>query len=128
MGFWLFMLIMNLICPFTMIGFGKLFLNNAPKNINSGFGYRTRMSSINQDTWVFAHKYSGKIWYISGLVSLAPSIIIMLLIFNKSHDVIETIGVAIEAAQIVLLLSVIVPTEIALRKHFDKNGNRKETA
>ena len=26
MGFWIFMLIMDLLIPFTMIGFGKMFL------------------------------------------------------------------------------------------------------
>lgn len=126
MGFWIFMFFFDLICPFTMIGFGKLFLNNPPKNINSVFGYRTRMSSINQDTWLFAHKYAGKIWYISGLVSLALSVIVMLFTFGKSRDIIETAGVALEVIQLVLLVSVAIPTELALRKNFDKNGKRKE--
>ena len=29
MGFWIFMLIMDLLIPFTMIGFGKMFLKKA---------------------------------------------------------------------------------------------------
>lgn len=29
-GFWIFMLIMDLLVPFTMIGWGKLFLDKAP--------------------------------------------------------------------------------------------------
>ena len=41
MEFWIFMLIMDLILPFTMIGFGKYFMKKAPKEINSVFGYRT---------------------------------------------------------------------------------------
>lgn len=126
MGFWLFMFFMNLICPFTMIGFGSMFRNKAPQNINSVFGYRTHMSSINRDTWEFAHKYAGRIWYITGFVTLAPSIIIMLALFGKSMDTIGTIGTILEGIQIILLVSVIFPTEIALRKHFDKSGNRKE--
>ena len=65
MGFWIFMLIMDLLIPFTMIGFGKMFLKKAPDQINYVFGYRTSMSMKNQDTWVFAHHYCGKIWYIS---------------------------------------------------------------
>lgn len=54
MGFWIFMLIMDLLIPFTMIGFGKMFLKKAPDQINYVFGYRTSMSMKNQDTWVFA--------------------------------------------------------------------------
>ena len=34
MGFWIFMLIMDLLIPFTMIGFGKMFLKKAPDQIN----------------------------------------------------------------------------------------------
>ena len=44
MGFWIFMLIMDLLLPFTMIGFGRYFMKKAPKEINSVFGYRTSMS------------------------------------------------------------------------------------
>ena len=37
MGFWIFMLIMDLLLPFTMIGFGRYFMKKAPKEINSVF-------------------------------------------------------------------------------------------
>ena len=39
MGFWIFMLIMDLLLPFAMIGFGRYFMKKAPKEINSVFGY-----------------------------------------------------------------------------------------
>lgn len=55
MGFWIFMLLMNVIIPFTMIGFGKYFCKSGPKDINMAFGYRTGMSMKNKETWVFAH-------------------------------------------------------------------------
>ena len=80
MGFWIFMLIMDLLIPFTMIGFGKMFLKKAPDQINYVFGYRTSMSMKNQDTWVFAHHYCGKIWYICGLILLVVSLIVLLLV------------------------------------------------
>ena len=35
MGFWIFMLIMDLLIPFTMIGFGKIFLKKAPDQIRT---------------------------------------------------------------------------------------------
>ena len=44
MGFWIFMLIMDLLLPFTMIGFGRYFMKKAPKEINSVFGYRTSIT------------------------------------------------------------------------------------
>ena len=39
MEFWIYMLIMDLLLPFTMIGFGKYFMKKAPKEINAMFGY-----------------------------------------------------------------------------------------
>ena len=66
MGFWIFMVIMDLLVPLTMIGFGRYFLKQAPGTINWVFGYRTEMSMKNKDTWEFAHKYIGKLWYIKG--------------------------------------------------------------
>ena len=38
MGFWIFMLIMDLLLPFTMIGFGRYSMKKATKQINSVFG------------------------------------------------------------------------------------------
>ena len=40
MGFWIFMLIMDLLLPFTLIGFGRYFMKKAPKKINTVFGSR----------------------------------------------------------------------------------------
>ena len=39
MEFWIYMLIMDLLLPFTMIGFGRYFMKKAPKEINAMFGY-----------------------------------------------------------------------------------------
>lgn len=50
MAFWLFMLIMNLLIPFSMIGFGFYFQKHPPKEINELFGYRTPLSMKNEDT------------------------------------------------------------------------------
>ena len=86
MGFWIFMLIMDVLLPFTMIGFGRYFMKKAPKEINSVFGYRTSMSMKNKDTWKFAHKYCGKVWYVCGMVMLPITVIFMLLVIGKNED------------------------------------------
>lgn len=125
MWFWIFMLIMNLIIPLSMIGFGKYFLKNTPKEINSVFGYRTTMSMKNRDTWDFAHKYFGKIWYICGLVLLPFSIILMFFVLGQNKDIIGILGIILCFIQIIPLIGSIFPTEKALKKNFDKNGNRQ---
>ena len=83
MAFWVFMLIMGLLIPLTMVGFGKLFLTRAPKNINMVFGYRTVMSMKNRDTWEFAHKMIGKLWLRCGLAMLPLSVIPFLFVIGK---------------------------------------------
>lgn len=125
MLFWIFMLIMELLIPFTMIGFGRYFSNQAPKEINSAFGYRTKMSMKNRETWKFAHKYWGKVWYIGGLVLLPISIIAMLFVIGQSQDVIGNIGAIICVVQLIPLLGSVFLTEKALKKNFDGNGKKK---
>ena len=127
MGFWIFMLIMDLLIPCTMIGFGAGFLKSGgPKEINGVFGYRTTMSMKNRETWEFAHNYCGKLWRFSGLVMLPVSIASMFFVLGKESDVIGKFGGAVLAVQLAFLLLSIIPTEKALRKNFDKNGNRSE--
>ena len=125
MGFWIFMLIMDLLIPLTMIGFGKYFIKNAPKEINAVFGYRTSMSMKSKDTWEFAHKYCGKIWYYCGLLILPITILFLLLVIGKSKDYVGTAGGMICGMQLIPFLGSIVTTEIALKKTFDENGKRR---
>ena len=40
-------------------------------------------------------------------------------------EVVGTVGAIITGVQLVFLIGSIFPTEIALRKNFDKNGKRK---
>ena len=125
MGFWIFMLVIVLLIPLTLTGFGAYFSKTAPKNINTVFGYRTSMSMKNMDTWIFAHKYIGKIWLISGLILLPLSVLLMLLILSKSLLFISNFGGALCGVQIIFMLIPVILTEKALKKVFDKNGNRR---
>ena len=125
MFFWIFMLLMDLLIPLTMIGFGRLFLTKAPKNVNAVFGYRTTMSMKNKDTWEFAHKFCGKLWFRCGLTLLPISVISLIFVLNKSIDVIGTVGGVVCAIQLIPLVGSIFPTEIALKKTFDQNGFRR---
>lgn len=125
--FWLFTLATDLLIPLLMIGFGKMFLHKPPRAINNGFGYRTKMSMKNQDTWQFAHHYCGKLWYWLGLIMLPLSVVPMLLVFGREIGTIGWVGTVICFAQVVPMVGAIVPTEMALKRTFDKNGTRRNT-
>lgn len=106
--------------PVTLIIVGKLFLAKAPKDINDLFGYRTKRSSKNQETWDFAHKYFGEIAFKLGIFLFIATI--PLLIFFKSEENFNNILMVISHTQLVIFLSPIFFTERALKKNFDKNG------
>lgn len=125
MGFWIFMLIIVLMIPAAMIGFGRLFLKKAPGDINELFGYRTKMSMKNKDTWEFAHRYFGRLWFVCGLILLPMSVIPVLFVINKDTSAVANTATVVIVVQLVLMLGPIIPTEAALKKTFDKDGKRK---
>ena len=123
--FWIFMLIMALLIPLTMIGFGAYFKKTAPEKINRPFGYRTTRSMKNMDTWVFAHQQFGQIWFRIGLILLPISVIAMLFCYGGSEDFVGFFGAGVTLVQCVLLLLPIFFVESALKKNFDEEGYRK---
>ena len=92
LGFWLYMLAVDLLIPATMIGFGLLFLKRPPKKINAIFGYRSMRSMQNEDTWRFAHQHCGKVWCTAGLIMAPLSAIAVAFLYGLSTDRIGLFG------------------------------------
>jgi len=125
MAFWIIMTLFALTIPAMMLLFGAMFVKSAPKNINRFFGYRTEMSMKNRDTWEFAHKHIGRLWVVIALIMLPLSVVPMLFVIGKSHDIIGTVNCAVMFLQLIPLIVPIFFTEAALKKAFDKDGNRR---
>ncbi len=125
MDFWIFMLAMDLLVPLSMILFGRLFLKNRQGNINAVFGYRTSMSMKNRQTWEFAHRHIGKLWFRIGLALLPVSVIPMLFVIGKDDGTVSGLGVVILMLQLIPMVLPIIATERALRRNFDQEGNAK---
>lgn len=126
MGFWIYMLIANLLLPAAMIGFGGYFARHAPKEINPLFGYRTAMSMKNRETWEFAHRYCGRLWRVIGWSMLAASVAVMLFVMGRDVGTVGAYGGILSMAQLAVLIASVLPTERALRRTFDENGCRRE--
>ena len=120
--YFILMMLVTLIMPLMMVGFGLLFMKNPPKSINSLYGYRTRRSTKNQETWDFAHYYFGKLWYKYGLISIPVSLFPFCLVIGKSDDAITMTTLIIMGLQSILLVVTIILTERALKTHFDETG------
>ena len=123
MGFWIYMLIMDLLIPTVMVLFGRAFLKKAPKEINYVFGYRTSRSMKNRDTWEFAHRYCGKIWFICGLVLIPIASGIMLCFIGADTKTVGYIGAAMLVFPLLLIILSVILTERVLKNTFDKSGN-----
>ncbi len=79
----------------------------------------------NQSTWGFAHRFCGKIWLYCGLVLLPLSLAPMLLLYSRSQETIATAGLIICFIHLIILFGSIIPTEQALKRHFDADGNKE---
>jgi len=121
-GFWIFMLIMELMIPIIMIGFGMYFSKNAPQKINYAFGYRTTRSMKSQETWQFAHKCVGKLWKIIGFIMTPIIVIVMLFSYGKGIDYVGNFVLVIMGIQVIVLIASIFPVEAALKRNFDESG------
>ena len=125
LAMWIFMLVCNLLIPATMIGFGRMFTKNPPREINSGFGYRTSRSMKNQETWDFAHEYCGRLWNKVGW-ALVPLAVLGQALTLLCPDI-ESMclwSLVPTTAETVVMAAVYFPVERALKRNFDRDGKR----
>lgn len=125
---WVILLISNLVIPALMIGLGTYFYRHPPQEINPNCGYRTAMSEKNRDTWIFANRYCGRVFCLGGLILLAPTLAAMVVIrlaCGGSRTATLQFGLLVLLVQVAVLLLAAISTETALRKTFDKYGNRR---
>lgn len=126
LAFWVFTLAMDLLIPGIMTFFGREFMKNPPKEINPGYGYRTPRSSKNQDTWDFAQRRMGEVWYKAGRALLIPSALPLLFVLGRDVGTVGIVGIMICFWQLIPILGSIGVVEWALKKNFDKNGKKIE--
>lgn len=56
---------------------------------------------------------------------LPVTVIFLLLAIGENEDYVGTVGGIICGIQLIPLMGSVLPTEIALKKNFDKNGKKK---
>lgn len=109
-----------LLLPLTMVICGVWFIKSPPEP-ESGIGYRTRRSMTSADTWLAAHRICGRIWLISGIITLLITLIgcVFAVAAGMNADKGFYNFVLIEeAVQLALLLGAIPVTESRLKKLF----------
>ncbi len=120
---WLNMLAFTMLVPGFMYWFGRSFEKDNSTQINYIFGYRTKRSMVNIDTWRFAQKFWGRLRQKTALLCAVMSGVAMMLSVGKDSDTIYLRGEIICLAQLVPLIATIPKTEKALKETFDDNGD-----
>ncbi len=116
----------DLLIPVILIIAGRMMWKHCPKTINMAYGYRTKRSMKNMETWKFAHDYCGKLWWKLGFILLILSVLVHIPFYGSSDDIIGNVGVCVSTIQLIVLIASIIPVEIALKKTFSKDGVRKD--
>ncbi len=117
------LLFLLLLIPVVMAGSGW-WLQRKATRINLICGYRTTMSTRNDDTWKFAQEHCGRLWFRVGLAMLTVSVPMMVVALAQELEAGMYIALGVLTVQMVALLVCCVPTELALRKTFDRTGKR----
>jgi heme/copper-type cytochrome/quinol oxidase subunit 4 len=101
--------------------------------VNKWNGYRSKLSKKNQETWEFAHEYWGKLLVPFGFILLFLTIGAAILVVRGTFAFIDTdpwvVGLVTGAVgmvvQLIVFMILMIPTDNALRKEFDENGERR---
>ena len=125
MGTWTTIVITYILIPALMTGAGWRIWKKPPNTINAIYGYRTRMSSLNQNTWRFAQEYAGRLWVRWGIRMIPISLFLLMFFSASGEKAAAAAGSILCLVQIVIMLSSIAVVERMLNKVFDKQGNLK---
>jgi len=120
MWFFWFMFVCDLLIPLLLMIAGRMMWKHCPQKINSIYGYRTRHSMENMETWKFAHEYCGRLWWKLGTVLLIISAVVHFPFIHSDEDTIGILGTILCVMQIIVLFWTIYMTEKALKKEFKK--------
>ena len=123
MFYWWFMFVSVMLIPAVLFLFGKFFSKDVPMGINAFCGYRTKRSMKNENTWVFANKYWGKLAAKLAVLSAVITARAMALVYNGDESAVTAAASIAAAIQVVLLIISVILTEKALKSTFDKEGN-----
>ena len=126
MWFWWFMFVCDLLIPLILMIAGRMMWKHCPKKINDIYGYRTRRSKRNMETWKFAHDYCGRLWWKLGWILLIISSVAHFPFIHSDEDTIGILGAILCIVQLLVLFATIFMTERALKKEFPYDFFRKE--
>ena len=125
---YLALMITIFLLPLVMVICGMSYTKRGPMRITRLQGYRSKMSMNNRETWDFAHKNLGDLWFKLGAPLLAVTSVVSLLVFRETTEQITTWCCVIFVIQLVIMVLPVAYTEKALKENFDENGKWRKGA
>ena len=125
---YLALMITIFLLPLVMVICGMSYTKRGPMRITRLQGYRSKMSMKNRETWDFAHKNLGDLWFKLGAPLLAVTSVVSLLVFRETTEQITTWCCVIFVIQLVIMVLPVAYTEKALKENFDENGKWRKGA
>ena len=124
--FWIFMLIVDMLVPITMLCFGLHFLRCRHKSRHGSAGYRSTYALKSEESWKFAQKHAGRTWLFVAGAEFILSLLILFLLRGSKNGLIGGVGAGLVVLQLGAMFLSILPTERALRKNFGKKAGRRK--
>ena len=126
MIYWSYLVLIDLLLPCVMVVCGMIFRKHPPRHPSGIWGYRTRRSLKSRESWDYANRYVGNIWYRWGLILLPLSVIPMLFVLGAEPGTLSAVTVVVCLLQLIPVIGANILTEKALKEHFDQDGSRKD--
>ncbi len=114
----------SLLVGLLFLFMGFMIRKYPPRNMKTWYGYRTFLSTINEQTWHEANQYAA---YVSRCMAYAliPFGLLMALLFDAQTDTFLYLTISPVIFCVLLLTGL---TEWHLLQEFDEDGNRKMKA
>lgn len=109
--------------PAIMLIIGILWKKSPPKNINGFYGYRTPRSMKSQEAWDFANKYLANLYFTWGVICTILTAVVLSIYMGRG-EILEKLMIYVTIFQVACVTLPILPTELALKRNFDKDGKR----
>lgn len=122
----IFFLIIVLLIPISMLGYGLLWRLRPPNSMNTLYGYKTSWSMKSMKTWDFAHRHAGILWIFLSVPLGIISISVLFTFGNYDINGLSGVVMIITVVQLIILMMPILRTEIELRKKFYEKGRVKK--
>ena len=122
MQLWGILLGATLVLPAGMLALGGKYLHNPNQNPAFLLAYRSRRSQASDAAWQFAHRVMGRLWLVCGGLGAALALWVMLPLRGQNLFYLRNAAELTCALQLVPVLAAACCTELALKRHFDADG------